>query len=269
MRDAARENEERDERKKYRAGPLGSRNPTFTIKGAEQKKIVTHPWQGNGAYCRDPHPYVRLRVTEERSPRSGRLKVAHGASRWNSAPAYPGAPEGARENGSSPPCSLGPVSTMAVRATGDEDNKPAVQRPPLLVSLQPAGTDTKTAQTPLPGLEIVWPRLPTACAVGYVQVRAGDIGNTFCRAHGVHMGHRLAIQGLEFAPEPVKASRSARCREALTEPGANSFGFLWIPRRWPPSGLGPTSCRQCSDSTRVSTDLGPVGPPKVYTMCPA
>ena len=47
------------------------------------------------------------------------------------------------------------------------------------------------------------------------------------------MGNRLAIQGLEFAPEPVKAPLSARGREALTEPGPNSFGFLRLPRRWP------------------------------------
>ena len=53
----------------------------------------------------DRHPYVRLRMTEEPSPRSGRWIVARGASRGNAAPAYQGAPAGAKENGSSPPCS--------------------------------------------------------------------------------------------------------------------------------------------------------------------
>ncbi len=57
---------------------------------------------------RDPNPSVRVRVTEEPSPRSGRLKVAHGASRGNAAPPYQGAPAGARENGSGPPCSVRP-----------------------------------------------------------------------------------------------------------------------------------------------------------------
>ena len=47
-----------------------------------------------------------------------------------------------------------------------------VRNQPFLVVLQPSGTDRKTAQTPLPGLEIVWPRLPTACAVGYFQTSA-------------------------------------------------------------------------------------------------
>ena len=55
-----------------------------------------------------PNPSVGLLVTEEPSPRSGRLKVAHGASRGNSAPPYQGAPAGASENGSSPRCSLRP-----------------------------------------------------------------------------------------------------------------------------------------------------------------
>ena len=56
----------------------------------------------------DPNPSVRVRVTEEPSPRSGRSKVAHGASRGNAAPSNQGAPAGARENGSSPPCSVRP-----------------------------------------------------------------------------------------------------------------------------------------------------------------
>ncbi len=55
-----------------------------------------------------PDPSVRVRVTEEPSPRSGRLKVAHGASRGNAARPYQGAPAGARDNGSSPPCSVRP-----------------------------------------------------------------------------------------------------------------------------------------------------------------
>ena len=58
---------------------------------------------------------------------------------------------------------------------GDEDNKYTVSLEAssrFSFSSSRAGSERKTAQTRLPGLEIVWPCLPTACAAGYFQTSA-------------------------------------------------------------------------------------------------
>ena len=58
----------------------------------------------------------------------------------------------------------------------------------------------------------------------WVTHESGHIGNTLAIA--------LLIEGRKFAAEPVKVSRSARCRETLTEPGMNFFVFFLIAERW-------------------------------------
>ncbi len=74
----------------------------------------------------DRNPYVRLRITEEPSPRSGRWIVAHGASRGNAAriPGSSGKGEGEWKQPSMfckidyQPCRFG-------HPKGDKDQKPA------------------------------------------------------------------------------------------------------------------------------------------------